>query len=154
MFNAAVIQEGQPIIAKVRFENIGNTSARRVQMEVVVEKVSNGDDPIFDYTWDHAGGTTGLLLKGEGLEVFGHRYVHQRTAPKPAIDLPLSHQESQDFVNNKIFFVVYARVRYLDTSGISHWTRRCEPVAAQPPPGVQWSISSRKCTDYGDTDNN
>lgn len=152
---ASAVKEGEPIIVKVQFVNTGNTSARKIQMDVAIDKVKNGDDPTFDYTWDHAHGTTGLLLKGESVELEGHRYVRQHTTTSPnATDLPLSHDEEQEFANNRIFFVVYARVRYLDIFGVQHWTKRCESMVPQPPPGSNWSVSARKCTDYGDTDNN
>jgi len=148
------IAENQPITGQIRFTNSGQSMARKIWAEAVIEVVKNGMNPKFDYTSDHNQALTGLLLKNETMDLTASRYVHQRSKPgSNAVLLPLSHDEFQEYLVGKSYIAVYARVRY-QAFGIHHWTTRCAYFAQKPPPGVTWFFTAYKCTNYGDVDDN
>lgn len=151
----APLAENRPITSNIQFTNSGNSVARKVIAEAVIEVVKNGKSPTFDYSWDHTKLTSGLLQKNETATLPAGRYAHQRTTNgSNAKILPLSHDELQQLLTGKSYIAIFARVRYWDAFGIHHWLRRCGWVAQPSPPGVSWVFTAHKCTNYAEVDNN
>jgi hypothetical protein len=151
---AVTTAENQPITSKVKFVNVGNTVARSIRFDAIVEFVKNGNGPKFDYRWDHTRATAGLLLKNEPVELEAIRFKHQRSvAIDGSVVLPFAHDEYQAFIDGKDYIAVYAKVRYTDIFGTTHWTKRCGWFG-NVPPGVTRYFTAEKCASYGNVDNN
>jgi hypothetical protein len=145
-------KEGEPIASAVKFTNTGNSDARNVLADVVVEVVKNGGDPTFNYWWNHNGYSTGILPKNQSFEEQGVRYVRRRI--KESTVLPFSHDEHLAWIEGTAYIAVYARIKYRDIFGVRHWAKRCGWAGYVPPGGVARSFTARKCSDYADVDNN
>lgn len=147
--------ENKPVTSNIQFTNTGNTVARKIHGEAVIEFVKNGSSPKFNFSWDHDHTEEGLMLRNETVTMPATRYVYQHTKPGGvATVFLLGHDELQEYLAGKIYIAVYARVKYSDTFGVQHWTRRCGWIAQTPPPGVVWTFSAFQCSRYSNVDDN
>ena len=151
---AVTTAENEPIKSSVKFVNVGNTVARKIRFDAIVELVENGSGPKFDYRWDHTRATVGLLLKNEPVELEAIRLKHQRSVTiNGSVVLPFTHDEYRAFVDGKSYIAISAKVKYTDIFGIAHWTKRCGWFG-NVPPGVTRYFTAEKCTSYGNVDDN
>jgi hypothetical protein len=149
-FDPITFRVNSPIGSTVHIVDNGKTPAKAITVDVVVEKVNNGEEPKLDYHWPHSRFTTGLLSPNTPRDAPFSRLRASANGTATEDDI-LTQSESDDFQHFKIFFVVYAITSYKDFFGIEHWTKLC---VAELPPNVSGTFTGKKCTNYGDVDSN
>lgn len=139
-----------PISGTAHIVNEGKTPAREIYARVVIEEVQNGKEPKLDYNAPHGGATTGTLFPNEPPEPFTvmKRRISSNGTPEDDI---FTQTKSDDFVNGRIFYVMYGTIFYTDFFGTKHWTKQCSFHVV---PGFVGTFTAQKCTNYGDIDNN
>jgi hypothetical protein len=127
----------------VRVTNIGKTVARNVRVDVVIQKLPVNKAP--SLTFDKAiesTTTVGVEYPNDPEPMFARWYLESGNLGILSID------DIQDKVIGKIYFVFYARARYVDIFGTKHVTTFCERSITPVP------TFSRTCSDFNGTDNN
>jgi hypothetical protein len=137
-----------PISGTIHIVNGGKTPARHVIAKVVVEQVKNGEGPKLNYAGPGMAVTTGTLFPNEppvNLPII-KRIIG--TDGKGTNDI-FTDTESDDFMNGRIFYIIYGTIYYTDFFGTNHWTKYCSFHAAQG-----FTFTAQNCTNYGDIDKN
>jgi hypothetical protein len=150
-FELNPVAVNSPVSGIMRLSNGGKTPAREVKADVVIEWVTNGQQPVFDYAFPHGAATTGTVFPNEapiGVPIVRTQFVGAGPASENEI---VSQAKFDQYMGIKIFLVVYATVTYKDFFGNDHWTKTC---AFYSPPSAVGNVTAQKCTNYGDIDNN
>lgn len=123
------------IFGIVRLLNSGKTPAKVPVTALFTEKVSNGDQPKLPQSGYGFSNTTGIIYPNDPVPIPGVTFYS------------LSSTEYDDFVNGRIFFVIYGVTTYQDFFGTAHWSKFCQAET-----GSLGGFTAKKCTDYNDAD--
>jgi hypothetical protein len=138
----------------LKISNSGKTAARKVQVEAVMDYISNGDHP--DFVYDSRAritDTTGIVFPNSVLiqvPVGFYKTIPNSTKVQPRFLSPYEYTALHD---GRGYMVVYASVRYLDIYDVEHWAHYCTFFIAPGAPYVEVE-GARACTDYNDADRN
>jgi hypothetical protein len=148
-FDPAPIQALEPMGGTVHVVNNGKTPARSVSIEVLFEKVKNGEQPKLDYPKPYMKLDEGTLFPNDPQNAWVQRV---RSAANKSVEAdPLTQSEVEDFTKLSVFFVIYGTAHYSDFFGVDHWTKFCQPIVTANTSGT---ATFKPCTDYGDVDSN
>jgi hypothetical protein len=132
------VDKTAPINTPFEYINIGKLPAKNVDVEIFIEVVKNGEEPLLNKGNFLEGSTVGIIFPNDP----------QNTSPgRPYI---LAEGAWEDFAAGRSFLVVYGQATYKDVFSTSHWTNFCGYAAAR----TDIPFSARKCTDYNSTDDN
>jgi hypothetical protein len=154
------IQAFSPDIAKLHVFNTGKTPASRISVKMAVETVENGRNPKLDFGWPIDVMTTGVVFPNTQTEDLPIRREKSPfrdltlQGPGPAEPDPITQEEMIRFGDNKIFFVVYARIEYFDSSNVQHWTNFCAFKGHAQGTVTTQTVSAQDCTNFNAVDSN
>ena len=132
--------------------NIGKTAARDLFVEAVMDYEVNGQTPDFIYL-GRARSTisTGIVFPNSPAGTLDVPFVSGKLHSQDEMETRyLTEAEYSDLVKSDAYMTVYAQASYLDIFGTRHWVHFCTYFL--PPPTHAGSVTSRKCTEYNDTD--
>lgn len=144
------IQAFNNVTVHLEFVNYGKTPAQHIEAKFAIEKVRNGESPQLKFPNPHLGMTGGIIYPNTP-EPQTFSMLHPSSTPENLVFYSLQQQDFLDYQDQKIFFVVFAEVRYWDFFRVQHVTHFCEYLAADKLGGF---VSAMPCTDYNGVDNN
>jgi hypothetical protein len=144
------LQAFNNVTVHLEFLNYGKTPAQHIDAKFAIERVRNGESPKLNFPKLHFGLTTGIIFPNSP-EPQSFSMLHPDSTPSNMMFYSLSQQDFMDYQEQKIFFVVYAEVRYWDFFRVEHVTHFCNYIATDKPGGF---VSAMACTDYNGVDNN
>ena len=140
---------GKEVVASGEYTNTGKTAAHNVIVNLVVERVKNGKDPIFTWRILHYTGWTGMMYPNAPEKFSSYWFdvpIGTKGRPSPTI---ISMSDVSDLMNGKTYFVVFGEVRYEDIFQVRHRTEFCKWI-----PIGNADVTARKCIDHNTEDNN
>jgi hypothetical protein len=151
-FKPMTVEVNQPLTDSIELTNSGKTPARMVRADFFIEKVRNGEQPKMEFAGPHSQFFTGTIFPGR--EPMPGDASRQRFAKdgKTFEEDPLTEIEWEQFQQNKIFFVIFAKVVYSDFFNVQHWTQKCNWQVIKKTQETRGTISAQKCAAYADID--
>src|SRR5262249_13116312 len=128
------IQAFNNVTASLQFVNYGKTPAQAIEAMFAIEKVRNGENPLLKFPNPHLGMTSGIMFPNTP-ETQTFSMLHPDSTASNLLYYSLTQQDSQDYQDRKIFFVVFAEVKYLDFFRVEHVTRFCHYITPNKPGG-------------------
>jgi hypothetical protein len=142
---------GQSVTTNVQLLNTGKTPARHIRIETGLQKLATQDAPdlTFGSKTAQAYGTVGAVFPNQPpIPIPAQWMLPTKDHKEPLVGI-ISNQDIQDLRAGKIYFVVYARVKYTDIFGIERTTRFCQ---FETTPLKSISVNARTCTDFNGVD--
>jgi hypothetical protein len=129
----ALPEKTVPFIFPLHLTNVGKTPAKYIEADLFIESVKNGREPLLNKSSFLTSLTTGVFFPNVPADFL---------AP-----YTLLQSDWEDYREGRSFLVIYGRVTYKDVFQTEHWTDYCEFHALNP-----GTYTTRKCTDYNNTD--
>jgi hypothetical protein len=127
------------VLVPFRLVNIGKTPTRTIEGFVIVEELTNSEQPTFSYRADRATPIrVGILYPGSEYDQTtkvsefseGHKVV------------TVTEAKRKKFGDGSVVFNVWGRLTYFDVFQHSHWVQFCHAVTPNP------SGKTKGCADY------
>ncbi len=156
--NASISQapliDGQPIKMPLKLVNTGKTPAVNVDGVIVVNLLSQNEQPDFAYRTGHPrlrfeGGT---FLPGIPSDYLLPVLPKHLALEKPLNPILCTPEIRQNIENGSAYIVVHGKVTYDDIFGISHWLTFC--TYSHNVPGLPTQPTASTCGKYNDVDRN
>jgi hypothetical protein len=138
------------VLAPVKIINTGKTPAKNVSVQIVVEKVKNGELPQFVYGDSGLKDFTGTMFPNDSHEITVG-LLQDKPNQTPEDFRLLTPSEYQELLDGVAYTVTYGKASYTDVFGTDHWLTFC--VWMSPATKSLW-ISAKSCADYNNVDSN
>jgi hypothetical protein len=146
------IADNQVIEAAFQIENSGKTLAKKFRSDSVLAMLKKGEEP--DFTYDPRRVNALEIRSGIVLP-----HLPEGRLPnvlfRNGIPVVLDSIVHEELRKRNLLLIAYGKVSYWDIFGTPHWMTYCLDVGlpdAVPPVGLD--TVTKKCTDYGNADNN
>lgn len=151
-FKPMTVEVNQPLAGTIEFTNSGKTPARMVRADFFIEKVRNGEQPKMEFAGPHSQIFAGTIFPGREPTSADASRLRFAKDGKTVEEDPLTENEWEEFQQNKIFFVIFAKVIYSDFFEVQHWTQKCNWQVLKKTQETRRAISAQKCAAYADID--
>jgi hypothetical protein len=142
-----VIKVDEAVMMNVVTHNAGRTPAKKVHLESITGILPEGEEPSFSYNQQLVGIANAGMILPEAKEPLNVRMIRKdKTLAK------FTKNEVADFNDGRSYVFNYSAVSYVDSFGVSHYTRTCRVFEATIPNQILPEGRHPKCAAYNDTD--
>lgn len=124
----------------IEIENLGNSTAPRIQVNSVIKVPKADEEPSFDYNAHTSVTHAPLFPKGKDISAA----ILASGTMQP---VELTESTREELGNGKRYLMIYGRIEYEDSFGY-WWTQFCGWRTFLPKQSPMMPFATRKCVDY------